>query len=297
MNGNPDDSKNAQTDPPLPRVSVCVPTYRGATHLGATIDSVLAQTFTDFELVIVDDRSPDGTAALVARYTDPRIRYLRNERNLGPEGNWNRCLDEARGTYFKLLPQDDILYPDTLARQVEVLERDTANELALVFGARHITDAAGRTLATRGCPGASEGRVDARWLIRRCVRYGTNLIGEPGSVLMRRDQALRGGPFDGSLGYVIDLDYWARLLAQGDAWYLEQPVSTFRVSGGSWSVAIGSKQGDEYKQFIERLAAQSQWGIRWYDALVGEVMAKINTVLRLVFYRFVLHHKTHAVNE
>lgn len=275
---------------PPPRVSICIPTYRGAAHLGATLDSVLAQTFGDFELVIVDDRSPDDTEALVARYTDPRIRYLKNDRNLGPEGNWNRCLDEARGTFFKLLPQDDVLYPDTLARQVDVLERDRDETLALVFGARHITDAAGRTLMTRGCPGAAQGRVDASWLVRRCVRYGTNLIGEPGSVLMRRALAQRIGPFDGSLGYVIDLDYWVRLLEHGDGWYLAEPVSTFRVSGGSWSVAIGGRQSDEYRTFIARVAARPAWRIGWFDSVAGHVMARVNTLLRLVFYRRVLHH-------
>lgn len=279
-------------DPALraPKVSICIPTYRGAAHLAATLDSVLAQTFGDFELVVIDDRSPDDTEALVARCTDPRIRYLKNDRNLGPEGNWNRCLDEARGTYFKLLPQDDVLYPDTLARQVEVLERDTAQRLALVFGARHITDPAGRALTTRGCPGAAEGPVYAPWLVRRCVRFGTNLIGEPGSVLMRRALARRVGPFDGSLGYVIDLDYWVRLLAHGDAWYLARPVSTFRVSGGSWSVAIGGRQSDEYRRFIARVAARPEWRIGRFDAWAGRLMARLNTLLRLVFYRWVLHH-------
>lgn len=275
---------------PAPRVSVCIPTYRGAAHLAATIDSVLAQTFADFEVVIVDDRSPDDTEAVIARYRDPRIRYLRNPHNLGPEGNWNRCLDEARGTYFKLLPQDDVLYPDTLARQVDVLDRDADAAIALVFGARDVTDASGRILMTRGCPGAAEGRVDARWLIRRCVRLGTNLVGEPGSVLMRRALVERVGHFDGSLGYVIDLDYWARLLAHGDAWYLESPVSTFRVSSGSWSVAIGGRQSHEYRRFIARLAARPEWRIGRLEALAGKLMAQLNTLLRLVFYRWVLHH-------
>ncbi|MCK7579239.1 MAG: AAC(3) family N-acetyltransferase [Chromatiales bacterium] len=85
-----------------PLISVCIPTYRGAAHLPAAIDSVLEQTLSDFELVIIDDNSPDQTAEIVSAYSDSRIRYLRKSVNLGPEGNWNRCLAEARGTYFKL---------------------------------------------------------------------------------------------------------------------------------------------------------------------------------------------------
>ena len=275
---------------PSPRVSICIPTYRGAAHLAATIESVLGQTFTDFELVIVDDRSPDDTEAIITRYTDPRIRYLKNERNLGPEGNWNRCLEEARGALFKLLPQDDVIYPDTLARQVSVFERDPTQKLALVFGARNITDASGRIVTTRGCPGVAEGRIDAATLVRRCIRRGTNLIGEPGSVLVRKTLADRVGRFDGSLGYVIDLDYWIRLLAHGDAYYLANAVSSFRVSGGSWSVAIGSRQSDEYRRFIARVAAQPMWEMSAVDVRAGGVMARVNNVLRLVFYRWVLHH-------
>ena len=92
-----------------PRVSICIPTYRGAAYLAATLDSVLAQSYSNFELWILDDNSPDDTQTIVARYTDPRIKYVRNTQNLGPEGNWNKCMDLAQGKYFKLLPHDDLL--------------------------------------------------------------------------------------------------------------------------------------------------------------------------------------------
>lgn len=272
-----------------PRVSVCIPTYLGAAHLAATIESVLAQRFVDFELIIVNDNSPDETDQVVSNYNDPRIRYLKNSHNLGPEGNWNRCLEEARGEFFKLLPQDDLIYPDTLQRQTDILERDTTQSIALVFGARDITNSHGKTLTQRGCPGAREGMINATKLVRRCVRLGTNLIGEPGSVLMRKALADRVGLFDGSLGYIIDLDYWVRLLAHGDAYYLQQPVSSFRVSGGSWSVAIGSRQSVEYRRFIARLSGQPRWKISGLDVIVGNNMARMNNLLRLAFYKLALH--------
>jgi glycosyltransferase involved in cell wall biosynthesis len=276
-----------QTTIPTPLVSVCIPTYRGAAHLAATIESVLLQNFSDYELLIIDDNSPDETDGIVASYRDPRIRYLKNPRNFGPEGNWNRCLEEARGRYFKLLPQDDLLYPDTLQKQVETLEADHEKHIALVFGARDIINAAGRKLTQRGCPGCREGRIDGSKLVRRCVRYGTNLIGEPGSVMLRKSLANQIGPFDGSIGYIIDLDYWVRLLAHGDAYYLNQPVSTFRITSGSWSVAIGARQSEEYRRFIARISPQPQWRIGPLDKLAGNLMAGFNNLMRLVFYRMV----------
>jgi len=272
--------------PSSPTVSICVPSYRGGAHIAATIESVLAQSFSDFELVIVDDASPDDTAEVVARYADPRVRLLRNPRNLGAEGNWNRCLQLARGRYFKLLPQDDLLAPDCLARQVAALEAPRAEKLALVFCARAIIDAGGRTLMTRGYPAAG-GVLSGRSVIRRCLRRGTNLIGEPGAVLLPLALARRVGPFDASIGYVIDLDYWFRLLLHGDAFYLPDSLASFRVSAGSWSVAIGRKQSAQVRSFIARVAADPAYGASRADAAAGRVMAWVNSVLRVIVYRLV----------
>jgi glycosyltransferase involved in cell wall biosynthesis len=138
-------------------VSVCIPTYRGSAFLAAAIDSVLSQSYPHHEIWILDDNSPDDTQAIVSRYSDPRIKYLRNPKNLGPGGNWNRCLEVAQGKYFKLLPHDDLLAPRCLEEQVSVLEDDSAGKIALVFGFRQIIDPSGRILMTRKlCP--HEGR-------------------------------------------------------------------------------------------------------------------------------------------
>lgn len=271
-----------------PRVSVCIPTYKGAATLVAAIESVLAQTFTDLEVVVIDDNSPDDTAAVMARIGDPRVRYLRNSANLGPEGNWNRCLQEARGRYFKLLPHDDLLHPDCLARQVQVLEADTAQHLSLVFSAREVIGPDGRLLMVRGCPGVSEGRIAAAELVRACVRRGTNLIGEPGAVLLRRELAQRLERFDGQDGYVIDLDFWFRLLEHGDAYYLAQPLAAFRVSRSQWSVVIGRGQSAEFRRFIQRTLARRPWPLGWLDRLCGRFTPALNNLARLAFYRVYL---------
>jgi glycosyltransferase involved in cell wall biosynthesis len=271
-----------------PLVSVCVPSYRGASHIAATIDSVLAQSFSDFELVIVDDDSPDETAQVVARYLDPRIRFLRNERNLGAEKNWNRCLQLARGRYFKLLPQDDLLAPDCLARQVDVLAADRKHALALVFCARTVIDVNGRAIMTRGYPSRRGGIIPGRSAIRSCLRRGTNLIGEPGAVLFRTDLARRIGEFDANIAYIVDLDYWFRLLLHGDAYYLRESLASFRVSSGSWSVAIGRKQGADFRNFISRVAANPAFGASAMDVAAGKIMAGLNSMLRLLVYRVVL---------
>ena len=115
-----------------PLVTVAIPLYRGE-FIKQAIDSVLFQSFTNFELLIIDDASDDKSRDIVLSYSDSRIVYVRNEKNLGAESNWNRCLALAKGTYIKILPHDDTLEPDCLKEQVSVLDADLDERIALVF--------------------------------------------------------------------------------------------------------------------------------------------------------------------
>jgi glycosyltransferase involved in cell wall biosynthesis len=275
-----------------PTVSICIPSYRGAAYLPATIRSVLEQSHTDWDLWIVDDASPDETAEVVARFGDPRIHFIENERNVGPEANWNRCLALARGTYYKLLPQDDLLAPGSLAEQVAVLEEDTAEEIALVFGARLIIDHTDRVLWRRGLRSSARGRIDGRKLVRRCIQAGSNMIGEPGNGLMRRSMTERIGPYSTEHPYMIDLDYWVRALAWGDGYYTGTHGSSFRVSQDSWSVALGRRQRSDFEAFVRKYAAQSDYGITLADRVAGFTTIRINTWGRAAIYRSLFRQRT-----
>ena len=273
---------------PVPQVSVCIPTYRGAQTIGPAIASVLAQTFADFELIVIDDCSPDDTATVVAGFDDTRIRYLRNASNLGPEGNWNRCLELARGSYFKLLPHDDLLHPHCLERQVAVLAHDAEHRVALVFSARDVLTPEGRRVMRRGYPGASEGLISAAEVFRHCVRRGTNLLGEPGAVMFRRSLAEVVGRFDAKEPYVIDMDYWFRLLAHGHAHYCADPLAAFRVSGGQWSVALGGRQSSDFLRCIQRHVGIGNLKLSWFDRLIGRFTPALNNLARQAFYKLYL---------
>ena len=266
-------------------VSICIPTYLGAAFLAATIESVLRQSCADFEVWVVDDASPDETFDVVAAFNDRRIRYVRNERNLGPIANWNRCLELARGKYYKLLPQDDLLEPGSLAEQVAILEADRDEAIALVFGSRLVIDHRDRSYFNRGLRGMRAGIIGGRALIRRCIRAGSNLIGEPGNGLIRRSIVERVGQYDARHPYLVDLDYWFRVLMHGDAYYTARRSSRFRISQGSWSVALGSKQFQDFKGFVEKFAADPRFGISRTDRLAGMARARINTFARAVIYR------------
>lgn len=268
-----------------PRVSVCIPAYNGAVFIADAIRSVLGQGFGDFELVVVDDASTDGTVEAARAFADPRIRLVVNPRNLGQRGNWDRALAEARGDFFKLLPQDDFLYPHCLRRQIEAFGDPANAGVALVCGARRIVDRRGRVLLKRSY-GRKDGRVDGRRAVRDCIRAGTNLIGEPGAVLMRTDLARHLGPFDDREFYVIDLDFWSRALLRGDLFVLPEVVAAFRVAAGSASVRIARSQSRDFRRFIDRLGDDSRFGIRPGDRLIGKARSRANMAARRVLYKW-----------
>jgi glycosyltransferase involved in cell wall biosynthesis len=110
----------------LARVTVLMTAYNRAELIGAAIDSVLAQTFADFELVIVDDRSTDGTLEIARQYErrDPRIRVVANERNLGDYGNRNHAATFVRTPYFKYHDSDDLMYPHCLQVMVSMMDAE-----------------------------------------------------------------------------------------------------------------------------------------------------------------------------
>jgi glycosyltransferase involved in cell wall biosynthesis len=113
-----------------PTFTICLPAYNAALVIGDTIRSVLAQTWQDFEVVVVDDCSTDDTERAVRSFGDDRIRYYRNSANLGLPGNLTKCAELARGEYLYLLGNDDILSPVALDRTKAAFELDP--EVALV---------------------------------------------------------------------------------------------------------------------------------------------------------------------
>lgn len=108
-----------------PRVSIGMPVFNGERYLAEALDSILAQTYSDFELIISDNASTDGTQEICRAYAarDRRIRYFRNEKNLGASKNFNRVFELSSGEYFKWAAHDDLCAPEYLERCVEVLDR------------------------------------------------------------------------------------------------------------------------------------------------------------------------------
>ena len=266
-----------------PAISVCVPAYNAAAWIGATVDSVLAQTRGDFELVILDDRSADDTLAVLRRYDDPRIRLLVNERNTGAEAAWNRVLAEARGEFVKLLCCDDILYPDCLERQARRLEDPAHPGIGVVCGPRDIIDETGRILMrTRGL--ARPAVIHGLDVVRRMVASGRNLLGEPLAVLFRRDLVQTVGGFCAAEPYCIDVDMWCRLLAVSDLAVVPDPVGAFRVSLSAWSFRLAGRQAAQDRAFFARVRDALVPEVPGWRVWLGQARCTRDAFLRQVLY-------------
>ena len=198
-----------------PRVSIVVPSYNNASFIEATMDSILGQTLKDFELVVADHSSSDGTWERLQRYrADPRVRLLRTETGGGAPRNWERVTTEARGELVKLVCGDDIIYPDCLRLQVEAMDANPS--VVLVAAQRDLIDARGGLVnARRGLAGLT-GRVPGRAAVRHTVVAGANIFGEPACVLVRRETLERAGGWDGRHPYVIDEATYVNVLLLGD---------------------------------------------------------------------------------
>jgi glycosyltransferase involved in cell wall biosynthesis len=269
-----------------PAISVCIPTYNAAPWIAATIDSVLAQTRRDFELVILDDCSADDTLSIVRQYDDPRIRLLVHERNQGAEASWNRLLAEARGRFMKLLCCDDLIHPTCLEAQAAILEDPTHAGVVLVTGPRDIIDDTGSViLRRRGLTPA--GRIDGQTMIRRVVASGRNWIGEPLAVLFRRDIAIALGGFDAAEPYCIDIDMWCRLLSKGDLWVVPETVGAFRVSRSSWSFRLAGKQAAQDRAFFARIRDQLAPSLSRWQLWLGQARCTRDALLRQCVYRVI----------
>jgi len=215
-----------------PRVSVVIGSYNHAAFVGECLASVLAQTFGDWELVVTDDGSVDGTAeavrAFAAAHPQARVDFVALPENRGACIALNHGIRRARGEFVAILNSDDLFLPGKLARQVEFL--DAYPRVGAVFGWPELID-------ERGAPFDDPGHKDTA-VFRQCNRprqawlrhffdHG-NALCHP-TVLIRRRCYDEAGLYDPRLAQVPDLDLWIRLAMKHEIHVLAEPLIRFRI--------------------------------------------------------------------
>ena len=229
-----------------PRVSVCIPVYNRPDYIVEAVDSVLAQTFGDFELIIVDNCSTDDTPAVIERLAagDNRISFYKNDRNLGICSSLNRLMLLARGEYIKFLFSDDLLEPRCLEVFVEVL--DSRPSVSLVTSFTRCVGASSETRGESCFPGT--GQLDGKTCQKDMMVNGC-WPGSPSSVMFRR-RHLHLGLFHHMWKYWVgDLDFWLRLAGAGNLYVVPEVLSCLRIHDGQES----SIHGVPFRLITERL--------------------------------------------
>lgn len=195
---------------------------------------MLTQSFEDFELIVSDNASQDETENTVRSYRDGRIRYVRNERNIGCRENGNRCLALAKGKYIVLLSDDDAMMPDNLAAKVEVLSRN--HQVGLVHSKYHVIDGDGRIIKSdtnwgHG-PDRTSDAVEAGQDVLRTMLLTSNTINLP-AVLFRKACYDRLGGWTDELDLTCDWEYWMRIAIYYDIAFIARPLIKWRIHSGS----------------------------------------------------------------
>jgi glycosyltransferase involved in cell wall biosynthesis len=231
-----------------PTVSVMMPVHNTAAFVARTVRSLLAQTYTDFELLIIDDGSRDASPRILRDLaeTDHRIRLSLRE-NHGALATRNQLLKLARGKYLAVNDADDISLPGRLKHQVDYLEAHP--DVACVGGWFDMIDARGRRLTTLRPP---QGDAEIQ---RLALRGHCSICHSAG--MMRRDAVERVGGYGRDFTFAHDLELWLRLGEVGKLANLQEAVIQFRLHDGS----ISETKREEQRRFC-RLACEQAWARR-----------------------------------
>lgn len=244
----------------LPLVCICIPTYNAAVTIRETLESILAQSYTNLVIHVSDNASTDETLKIVESVSDARVRIHRQEKNIGAEGNFNCCIQLAEGKYTAIFHADDIYEPDMVVRQVAFLEANP--EAGAVFTEASTIDETGNKIGEIRLPkgiASSGGLYDFATMLKAVLRHSNFFICP--SVMVRTQvyqqeiKGWRGEQFKSS----ADLDLWLRILQQHPVGYLPERLMRYRISNNQWSakVRLGTERADFFLVTDYYLAQES----------------------------------------
>lgn len=230
-----------------PRLSVLMPVYNGDKYIGEAIESILAQSFLDYELIIIDDASMDDTAKCVMQFNDKRIRYVRNDENIGVAGSLNRGMGMANGEYIARMDADDICRPSRLRQQVDFM--DAHPDVAVCGTWARIRGAYANPVLRKPYVGAAA----------TVFRFLDNPLIHP-TVMMRasvlKDHHLR---YDSTFSRSEDYDLWCRLARFGGIANIPEVLLDYSVHPGS----VTSTTSEEMEKQTRMIVRRELHGVGW----------------------------------
>ena len=214
----------------ISKVSVYIPVYNGSAYIAESIDSVLSQTYEDFKLIVCDNCSTDNTEDIVRSFHDPRLKYVRNEENLGLVGNANQCLELSKGEYVCIWHHDDLMLPANLEYKVRLLDEHPG--VGFVHSNLILIDEKGEIIAPEIWN--EDSRLDyienGLTLLKKYLSYlpfGASLF--IGAVLARRKCYEKVGGFNPEFPHCNDSEMWIRMMLYYNLACIGIPLIKYRA--------------------------------------------------------------------
>lgn len=250
-------------------VSICIPAYNNEKDIKGTLESLLEQTYKNIEIVVVDDASTDSTAAIVESIKDDRIHLYRNEKNLGMAGNWNRCVELAKGEYIKLICADDRLVPESIETESKAMQKDP--DIVMTINDSIMINREGKKLGIFGRY-PKKGIQDGKKLARKSMIYN-NYFGMPCAVMFRKSVFEKAGGFDPAYRYILDFDLWMSMAPCGKVDVLKEKLNYFMLREDSNTGKVMSKEKKAY--FEEHVYLLRKNADRLAIGKTGQFLSKV----------------------
>lgn len=271
-----------------PKVSIVVPVYNGLTFLNELIDSLKSIKYPNLEFIFSDGGSSDGSLDFLRSIDLENVHVLSSKKKISAAENWTNATEFASGEFIKLVCQDDILYPDSISKQVGDLVKNSTAVLAAAQ--RDIIDHKGELLfRKRGLSGIDDGYVlnSGEKIMHKCYIEGTNILGEPLSVLFKTDYLRRVMPWDDTNPLMLDLSTYQKVSVFGDFVIRFESVGAFRVSSSSWSTKLAKHQLEMTKSWQHNFMRSSPAPVNKTEQLRAFIGRHKNNLLRQFAYIYI----------
>jgi glycosyltransferase involved in cell wall biosynthesis len=209
----------------MPKLSVLIPSYNNGRFLSELIGSILTQNFTDFELVICDDCSSDDSVRIIKTFSDARIKFFQNDKNLGIVGNMNRCLGLAQGEYIFMIGSDDLMCPENLKKKVAFL--DANPDVGLVCSNINMINEEGKSAGQIWSSLPDKETIFTSEETFKRLMFEGNFICHP-SVMLRKKLHDEFGLYDSRFPSCQDYEMWSRLSLHTKLGYIPEALIGYR---------------------------------------------------------------------
>lgn len=273
-------------------VSIVIPVRNGERYIVSAVESVITGITGNlkYEIIVSENYSTDNTPIELQKLEHPSLRIYTPTMPLNAAENWNYVCSLARGRFIKLLCADDLLIASSLESEVKELEQ---NVIALAsFSPRKLIGPKGKFVLEMKGLKKYLGVQDFDFLLKKSFLSGTNIFGEPGCVLFRRETLISTLPWSLELPYVIDLDFYIRALRGRSVIVLEKPSSKFRIHQGSVTSLLSKSQSRDFIQLFKKFnyVFESQKYLRIISFYIL-CRARLNQILRNIVYKLASKHR------